>query len=246
MKSYMPITETKILKLPVSSKTVKIRPILIREEKILLMGMETEDPTDNSILDSIFQVVKNCIIEPENINIENMYWVDFSTIFINLRKISKGESVNIKFKCGYCKNEHDEPTSHIGYFKIDDLLKIENFDKKKDKIVKISDDLGCELSYTKTKFIKKLIYGSKEVSSLLIIDMIKDHIVSILKGEERFELTDEELNEWVDQLDKKQFDKIRKWFEDEPKMTIEAKWICEKCKKENVASEVNILNFFAL
>ena len=102
-KIDVPIYE---LDLPLSKKSVKFRPFLVKEEKILLMAMESN--TDDSSLLAIKQIITNCCLS-DDINIESLPITDLEYFFLNLRARSVGEIVDLQYKCNNkVKNENDE------------------------------------------------------------------------------------------------------------------------------------------
>jgi hypothetical protein len=84
------------LVLPLTKKKVKFRPFLVKEEKILLMAMESEDANATSL--AIKQIVNNCLIS-DNVDIETMPVLDLEYLFLNLRARSIGEVIDLQYKC---------------------------------------------------------------------------------------------------------------------------------------------------
>ena len=249
MESFIPIVENRTITLPSSGKNIKIRPLLIREEKILLMVKDSEN--NSEWFDAIEQVVENCIVS--DINLKELIWLDFSYVYLQLRKISVGETCNMSLRCDNTEFKQGEevikclgvekPT--IESFHIDNITKIINNDKKKSKIVMVTKELGVELKYTTTEYIKTSM--ADKSNKLDNYNYVASHIVAILKGEERFsDLNSVQINDFIDNLQKDQFKKLLEWFNHEPVLVIEIKWKCPHCKKDNVVKEVNILDFFAL
>ena len=206
-------TPTYELVLPSSGKKIKYRPFLVREEKILIMALETEDV--KQITDSVIQILNSCIIT-KGIDITKLATFDIEYLFLNVRSKSVGETVEIVLTCPD-DNKTTVPTS------IDiDSIKIKK-DKKHKDTIKLDDNLSLKLKYpSMQQFIENNFEASdkNEVSNTL--DMIVSCIDAIFNEEESWpasESTKKELEDFVDQLNTKQFKMIEDFFATMPKLT---------------------------
>lgn len=241
MITLIDMLETHKFVLPSSKKEIVLRPILTKEEKILLMSKENNE----DIVNAISKVLNNCCLS--NINWDDMNYSDFTYAFIQLRKISKGESIKLGLICPDKEcHRNKEPLTKV--LNINDIVRIKNKDVKQEKKIKMTNEIAVVLSHVKTKYIKKMLSENslkKEDAILLNYNIIKDHIESIIKGEENFSnLSDEEKEAFLDSTKKSQFEMLFNWFLEEPKPEIYIEWQCDRCKKNNIVSEVDILNFF--
>tara|TARA_A100000171_G_C2095992_1_gene127104 strand:- start:329 stop:1048 length:720 start_codon:yes stop_codon:yes gene_type:complete len=222
-------TPTYELVLPSSGKKIKYRPFLVREEKILIMALETEDV--KQITDSVIQILNSCILT-KGIDITKLATFDIEYLFLNVRSKSVGETVEIVLTCPD-DNKTTVPTS------IDiDSIKIKKDRKHKDTI-KLDDNLSLKLKYpSMQQFIENNFEASdkNEVSNTL--DMIVSCIDAIFNEEESWpasESTKKELEDFVDQLNTKQFKMIEDFFATMPKLTHTVK---VKNPKTNVESTI--------
>ena len=222
-------TPTYELVLPSSGKKIKYRPFLVREEKILIMALETEDV--KQITDSVIQILNSCILT-KGVDITKLATFDIEYLFLNVRSKSVGETVEIILTCPD-DNKTTVPTS------IDiDSIKIKKDRKHKDTI-KLDDNLSLKLKYpSMQQFIENNFEASdkNEVSNTL--DMIVSCIDAIFNEEESWpasESTKKELEDFVDQLNTKQFKMIENFFATMPKLTHTVK---VKNPKTNVESTI--------
>ena len=222
-------TPTYELVLPSSGKKIKYRPFLVREEKILIMALETEDVTQ--ITDSVIQILNSCILT-KGVDITKLATFDIEYLFLNVRSKSVGETVEILLTCPD-DNKTTVPTS------IDiDSIKIKKDRKHKDTI-KLDDNLSLKLKYpSMQQFIENNFEASdkNEVSNTL--DMIVSCMDVIFNEEESWpasESTKQELEDFVDQLNTKQFKMIENFFATMPKLTHTVK---VKNPKTNVESTI--------
>ena len=222
-------TPTYELVLPSSGKKIKYRPFLVREEKILIMALETEDV--KQITDSVIQILNSCILT-KGVDITKLATFDIEYLFLNVRSKSVGETVEIILTCPD-DNKTTVPTS------IDiDSIKIKKDRKHKDTI-KLDDNLSLKLKYpSMQQFIENNFEASdkNEVSSTL--DMIVSCMDVIFNEEESWpasESTKQELEDFVDQLNTKQFKMIENFFATMPKLTHTVK---VKNPKTNVESTI--------
>ena len=222
-------TPTYELVLPSSGKKIKYRPFLVREEKILIMALETEDV--KQITDSVIQILNSCILT-KGVVITKLATFDIEYLFLNVRSKSVGETVEIILTCPD-DNKTTVPTS------IDiDSIKIKKDRKHKDTI-KLDDNLSLKLKYpSMQQFIENNFEASdkNEVSNTL--DMIVSCMDVIFNEEESWpasESTKQELEDFVDQLNTKQFKMIENFFATMPKLTHTVK---VKNPKTNVESTI--------
>ena len=222
-------TPTYELVLPSSGKKIKYRPFLVREEKILIMALETEDV--KQITDSVIQILNSCILT-KGVDITKLATFDIEYLFLNVRAKAVGETVEILLTCPD-DNKTTVPTS------IDiDSIKIKKDRKHKDTI-KLDDNLSLKLKYpSMQQFIENNFEASdkNEVSNTL--DMIVSCMDVIFNEEESWpasESTKQELEDFVDQLNTKQFKMIENFFATMPKLTHTVK---VKNPKTNVESTI--------
>ena len=226
-------TPTYELVLPSSGKKIKYRPFLVREEKILIMALETED--QKQITRAVIDILSSCIIT-KGIKLDKLATFDIEYLFLNVRSKSVGEQIEVNVTC-----PDDEKTSVPITIDIDSI-KIEK-NKKHTNIVKLDDSLSLKLRYPSMEQFISTNFESAEESGNEIkttLDMIISCIDNIFNDEESWpasESTKKELGEFLDQLNTKQFKLIEYFFATMPKLTHTLK---VKNPKTNVESTVKL------
>ena len=223
-------TPTYELVLPSTGKKIKYRPFLVREEKILIMAMESEDM--NQITSAIIQIITDCLIT-KDVKVESLATFDMEYLFLNIRAKSVGETVEVNVTC-----PDDGETQVEMSINIDDI-KIKKTRGHKN-IVKLDDDLSMKLKYPSLDQFIENNFDTRESSNDVSqsLSMITSCIEMVYNQEESWEASDctkEELNDFVEQMNTKQFKQIEKFFVTMPKLShiIEV-----KNPKTGVESEV--------
>jgi len=233
-------TPTYELTLPSTGKKIKYRPFLVREEKILIMAMESEDMKD--ITNSIVQILSDCILT-ENVKVESLATFDIEYLFLNVRARSVGETVDVNITCPDDGETQVEMSIDI------DTIKVQKTKGHKN-IIKLDDDLSMKLRYPSLEqFVEnnfETADGTSEVGQSL--SMITSCVEMIYNSEESWEASDyskKELDEFIEQLNTKQFKEIEKFFTTMPKLSHT---IVVKNPKTKVESEVvleGLASFFS-
>ena len=217
--------------LPSSGKEVKYRPFLVKEEKILLIAMESDD--EKQIMDATKNVIKNCVFG--DIDIESMPTFDMEYIFLWLRGRSKGEKIELKYNCPKCENV------------IPLEFNIEDIEVKKDithsNKIELQEGLGVVMKYpnmamqTKIDSLADATQVNKLFKTVLIcIDYIYDNETTY----PAIDHTEKEIEDFLGSLNDTQFQEIGKFFETMPKLKHEIQLHCknkikgEGSKKEKV------------
>jgi len=233
-------TPTYEMELPSSGKKIKYRPFLVKEEKILLIALETEDM--KQISDGLIQILNNCIIT-RGIKVQSLAIFDIEYLFLNVRARSVGETVEIQLSCP----DDGETTVDV---EIDiDLIKVQK-SKEHKNIIKLDDAYSMKLRYPSfEQFIGNNFEINDNVSDVTkSLDMITSCIEMVYDKEESWsasECSKKELTEFVDQLNSKQFKEIEKFFETMPKLSHTVK---VKNPNTNVESDVvleGLASFFS-
>ena len=233
-------TPTFELVLPSTAKKIKYRPFQVREEKILVMAMESDDM--KQITSAIIDILNNCILT-KTIKIEKLSTFDIEYLFLNVRSKSVGETVEVNVTCP------DDGETQV-QMEIDiDSIKVQK-DKNHTNIVKLDDNLSMKLKYpSMNEFIENNFDASdtsrSEVSQSL--DMITSCIDMIYNEEESWSSTDstkKELSEFIEQLNTKQFKDVEKFFTTMPKLSHTVKVKNPKTGVENKVVLEGLASFF--
>jgi hypothetical protein len=232
-------TPTYELEIPSLKKTIKYRPFLVKEEKILIIAMESEDP--KQIAEAVKNVIGNCIIS-RGIKVEQLATFDIEYLFLNIRGKSVGESVDILITCP------DDGTTQVPMSINLDDIQVE-FDKEHSRDIKLDDNLTLRMRYpSMQEFVKSNFVVGEEISVDDTFDMIISCIEQIYSEEESWAASDstkKEFKEFLEQLTSQQFKDIEKFFETMPKLSHTIK---VKNPNTEVESEVvleGLTSFFA-
>lgn len=227
-------TPTYELVLPSTGKTIKYRPFLVKEEKILILALESQDTKE--ITNAIKQVLKDCILT-KGVKVEELPTFDIEYLFLNLRSKSVGESVDLIITCGDDMETQVPVTIYIDEIQVQ---KEENHSTD----IKLDNSLVLRMKYPSLdQFIKNNFDFSTEQSASNIeksLDIIASCIDVIFNEEESWAASDctkKELVSWIESLDSNQFKQIENFFSTMPKLAHKVK---VKNPKTGVESEVTL------
>jgi len=232
-------TPTYELTLPSNGKKIKYRPFLVREEKILIMALETEDM--KQVTDAVLTILNGCIIT-KGIKIEDLPSFDIEYLFLNVRAKSVGEKVEVNLTC-----PDDNKTSVT--IDIDlDSIKVKK-DKNHKKIVKLDDNLSLKLKYpTMDNFINNNFESSEDFTDIKTTLKLITSCIDIIYNEEESwngsDSTEKELIEFIEQLNTKQFQAIENFFSTMPKLTHSVKITNPKTNVQSTVILEGLAAFF--
>jgi len=232
-------TPTYELTLPSNGKKLKYRPFLVREEKILIMALETEDM--KQITDAVLTILNGCIIT-KGVKIEDLPSFDIEYLFLNVRAKSVGEKVEVNLTC-----PDDNKTSVT--IDIDlDSIKVKK-DKNHKKIVKLDDNLSLKLKYpTMDNFINNNFESSEDFTDIKTTLKLITSCIDIIYNEEESwngsDSTEKELIEFIEQLNTKQFQAIENFFSTMPKLTHSVKITNPKTNVQSTVILEGLAAFF--
>ena len=231
-------TPTYELELPSTGETIKYRPFLVKEEKLLVLALESEDM--KQITTAIKTVIKNCI-QSKNIKVESLPTFDIEYLFLNIRGKSVGEEIEVNLIA-----PDDEVTPVPVKILIDDI-KVKKSEEHTNKI-KVDANLMMEMKYPSLdQFIKSNFDFSSTNTVDQSFDLIASCIDKIYNDEEVWDTTDvtkKELNEFLDQMNSQQFKQIEKFFETMPKLSHEVKITNPKTEVESTVVLEGLSSFF--
>ena len=239
-KLNVPVYETI---LPSTDKVIKYRPFLVREEKILLTAMESDD--EKLISNAVKQILKNCIQGEMNINELPTFDIEF--LFLRLRAKSVGEKITVGLRPYPCVQNEGELCKFSTEVEINlEEVKVKKNDNHTSKIM-IDNNVGVKLKYPDIDLITP--DGNKEKLSQVDLGMsvIKNCIDMIFTKEtvhERDSFTEEELDEFLDSLNSEQFERIKEFFDTIPKLSHTAKYTCKTCGEEKETTIEGLNSFF--
>ena len=206
-------TPTYQLTLPSNNKKIKYRPFLVREEKILILALESGDA--KQISSSIVDIMADCI-ETKGVDITKLPSFDIEYLFLNIRAKSVGETVEVVITC-----PDDKKTTVDTSINIDDI-KIKKTPGHKN-IIKLDDKYSMKLKYPSMQQFIDANFDTDEEGSQVAqsINMLSTCIDMIYDEEESWDAADsspDELNSFIEQLNTKQFKEVESFFETMPKL----------------------------
>ena len=221
--------------LPSTSKVIEYRPYVVKEEKILMIALESQD--QKQIISAMKDVIKACTFD--SINENELTPFDLEWMFLKLRSKSVGENVVVKLKCD------EEDCSGITDVDINlDEITIEE-DIKKDKLIPITDKIGVTVRYPSVNDIAK--YDTDKLNTYEgAVSMIVDCLDTIYDEDNVYDTKQEKRKDvegFLENLSSTQFKKISDWFQNMPTISKTVEWKCA-CGKDQEMELRGIQSFF--
>lgn len=234
-------TPTYDLVLPSTGKTIKYRPFLVKEEKILILALESQSTKE--ITNAIKQVLKDCILT-KGIKVEELPTFDIEYIFLNVRGKSVGESLDLIITCG------DDGETQVPVTVFIDQIQVQE-DPEHNRDIQLDTDLVLRMKYPSLdQFIKTNFDFSSNQSSSSIdrsFDIIASCIDVIFNAEESWSAADstkKELTDWIETLTPNQFKEIERFFDTMPRLSHTVKVTNPKTKVESEVTLEGLTSFF--
>ena len=219
--------------IPSSKQTVRYRPYLVKEEKVLLMAFESNDSSQamNAIIDTILVCVD------ENIKRETLTTFDVEYMFTQIRSKSVGETSKVNVKCEECETLN-AVTINLAEVELDTPESVDNE-------IQLTPEVSIELSYPSAD---SLISIDKEATQAeKILATIVASIDVIKTEEERVstkDVTKKEVEEFVDGMTGEQFSNLAEYVKDIPTLKENVEFVCENCGHNNSRELVGFTDFF--
>ena len=231
-------TPTYELELPSTGKTIQYRPFLVKEEKLLVLALESEDT--KQITTSIKAVLKSCILT-KGIKVEHLPTFDIEYLFLNIRGKSVGEDLEVNIVC-----PDDEKTQVTVNINLDDIqvTKNENHNNK----IQLDDNIMMEMKYPSlNEFIKNNFDINDKNQMEQSFDLVGACIDKIYTQEEVWateDCTKKEVNEFLESMNSSQFKEIEQFFETMPKLSHTIKVTNPKTKVKSDVVLEGLASFF--
>ena len=210
-----------------TKQKVRMRPFLVKEEKILILAAESNQRSD--MIRAMQQVVNSC--SDDIIESEKLPFFDLQNIFIKLRSQSIGKDSEFNLICGECG--HKTPTT------LDlDEIKLQVSDNHTNKIM-IDNEIGVVMKYPTAEVLTN--------DDMPMFDLVVSCIDKIFTSDEIHDAQEEgydEVAKFIDGLTNDQFEKIVEFFTTAPKIFHNIEYICSKCQTENTVVVDGVENFF--
>lgn len=226
------------LKLPSSGEIIHYRPFLVKEQKILLLAGESNQP--KQVIRAITDTIRSCV--QEDIDITTLSSFDVDYIFTRIRAKSVGETAELVVKCQECEQDNDVKV---------DIMQSKVVGDIKPQKVQLTPDVAVELHYptysdlmsNTSVFDGETENKTSEASMNLIMSCMK----TLYTDDERIDLKNEsrqELMNFMDSLNADQFEKIATFIGNIPKLSYDLEFTCEHCSHDNKILLEGMDNFF--
>ena len=230
-------TPTYELEVPSTDEKLKYRPFLVKEEKILMLAMESKENVQ--IIQAVKDIVSTCTFE--KLNVSSLPMFDIEYIFLNIRAKSVGEVSKIKLLC---------PDDKKTYTTVEvNLTEVEvQVDDKHTNKIELTDDMGVIMTYPTIDTFAEI--GIEDINAGNMLDVVASSILQIYeqKGEKVYNSKDQtkkELTEFVESMNSSQFKKVQDFFETMPKLKHTVKVANPKTKKTSDVILTGLNDFFA-
>ena len=229
-------TPTYELTIPSSERKIKYRPFLVKEEKILIIAMESQD--DKQIAQAVKDVLGSCILT-KGISVDKLSTFDIEYLFLNIRGKSVGETVEVLVTC-----PDDNKTKVPVVVNLDEIQVIRSENHSAD--ISLDGNLSMRMKYPSMgEFVKSNFNVEMKVDDTF--DMVCSCIEQVYSEEESWaaaDCTKKELLEFLEQLDSSQFKKIETFFETMPKLSHTFKVVNPNTKVESDITLEGLNAFF--
>ena len=227
------------LELPSTGKTIEYRPFLVKEEKVLVIALESEDT--KQITTAIKNVIRNCI-KTKGVKVEDLPTFDIEYLFLNIRGKSVGEEIEVNVTC-----PDDGETQVPVTINLDDI-EVQKSEEHSNRI-KVDDSIMMEMKYPSLdQFIKNNFDFNDKNAMDQSFELIATCIDKVFTEDEVWAVEDcskKEIVDFLEQMNSSQFKEIEKFFETMPKLSHSITVTNPKTKKENVVVIEGLAGFFA-
>lgn len=197
------------MKLPVTGSLIKYRPFLVKEEKILLMAMESQN--EKEIINAMKTIIKNCTTLRKKV--EDLPTFEIEYIFLKIRSRSVGEVSKIMITCPDDGETKVETEIDLNEIKV-------SIPEDHDRKIMLTDTIGLIMKYPSLDMFVKDNFNLQDVTAETAFDLTADCIESVFEGEDVTEdATKKEKLEFLDHLSNSQFAKIQSFFDTMPKLS---------------------------
>ena len=233
-------TPTYELKVPSSGKKIKYRPFLVKEEKILIIALESKD--QNEITNAVKDVLKKCILT-RGVKVDDFPTFDIEYIFLNIRAKSIGEDINLTVTCP------DDGETQVPVTVYVDEIKVIKQEGHETDIV-IDDKLTLRMKYPSlNQFVENNFEVDDDPKTLVnkTFKVVADCMDTVFTEEDAWEAKDytsDERVKFVEQLNSKQYKKVEKFFATMPKLSHTIEVINPNTKKKNSIVMEGLADFF--
>tara|TARA_Y100001937_G_scaffold127734_1_gene200916 strand:+ start:1176 stop:1892 length:717 start_codon:yes stop_codon:yes gene_type:complete len=230
-------TPTYELVLPSSNKKIKYRPFLVKEEKILIIALESQD--QKQIANAVKNIIASCILS-RGIKVEKLSTFDIEYLFLNVRGKSVGEDIEVMVTCP------DDGKTQVPMSINIDSIKVKTSDEH-NRDIKLDDKFTLRMRYPSLSEFIKSNFTAEDLKVDDTFDLIASCVDQVYSEEESWtqeDCTKKELSEFIEQLNSAQFKEIEKFFDTMPKLSHTVKVLNPNTKVESEIVLEGLQNFF--
>jgi len=219
--------------IPSTGQVITFRPYLVKEEKILMMALESND--QKQIVKATKDMISSCVMD--DININKLATFDIESLFLQLRSKSVGESIGLKVKCDHCSTQNEVSVNFddIGVNVPED-----------DGVIMITDTVGVKMRYPSFDDISS-INPDKEDSIETAFDIIMKCIDNVFDEDNVYPAASEgktKMKDFVESLNTSQFQSLANFFETMPVLKTTVEFNCTACTEDNSTELKGLQSFF--
>lgn len=221
--------------LPSTGERINFRPFLVKEEKVLLIAMQSEDEAD--IIDAVRDVVVACV--DEKINAAKLPYFDIEYLFLNIRAKSVGEMINLEYRHSGGVNYSGIECEAVTPVQINiEDVKVEKLEGHTSKIM-LTDSLGIEMKYPSIEEVNSIAKGTDE------IEMLARCIKCVFDNDNVYDPDSlRDSISFIENLNNEQFAKITQFFNSMPKLRHSITYKCRGCGQEDTVNLEGLSDFF--
>lgn len=220
--------------IPSTNALVRFRPFLVKEEKVLMMAMESQD--SKQILDTVVDTISACVIDDIPRNSLTVFDVEY--LFTQIRAKSVGETSTINMTCSEC-SEDTQVTVNIGDITID-VPDVET-------LIPLTDTISIEMKYPSWASLLGDDINENQSAVDVTFRLIAQCIDAVITPDERILMRDQsvdEVNEFIEGMTQEQFTKVREFVESMPRMKKDVEYTCSFCQHNNKYTLEGLADFF--
>jgi len=218
--------------IPSSKEKVRFRPFLVKEEKVLMIAMESNDT--NQMLHSIVDTLDACI--EDGVKKNKLTTFDVEYMFTKLRAKSVGETSKLGVNCEHCSEQNEV------------VINVEEIGitiPETDFMLDLGDNIIVEMQWPTYSTVVEMDLGGSETDQAFAI--MRASLAAVHTGEERIDLkgeTEAEIQDFLESMNRSQFEKLQNFISDMPALSHDVVFNCSKCEKENKQVLQGMQSFF--
>ena len=224
-------------KLPSTGVEIEYRPYLVKEEKIMMVALESKD--NKQIVGAMKDVAQACILT--DVDVDKLTAFDLEWMFLQLRSKSVGEKADVKVKC---QVDGCEGMTEISI----DLSEVEmdEYEPSNNRVIQLNDDVGVQMVYPSVNLVEK--YDEEKLKNVDgVFDMIIDCLETIYDKDDVYHVKDErrqDVKDFVEALTSNQFSKLAEFLQKIPSVKKRVEWCCSTCEANNEMESRGLQSFF--